>query len=225
MHLIDRSAGFLGCVPIVGSTIPIGVGAAFGTMLQGGDRLTTIFFGDAAVETGVFHESLNFAALKRLPVLFVCENNLYSVATPLSARQPEGREIVDAARGHSIDAVQADGQEVERVYAVAGEMIERVRRGGGPVFLEFATYRWMEHCGPLTDTDQGFRPPGEYEHWLERCPVKLQRERLISEGLISEIEIAEMTREIEAEIDGAVTLAKDSPFPDRDRLMADVFAP
>ena len=117
MHLIDLSVNFLGCVPIVGSTIPIGVGAAFGAMLQDRAAVTVIFFGDAATETGVFHESVNFAAVHHLPVLFVCENNLYSVNTPLDVRQPGNRTIADLARGHGIRTFQHDGQTVETVDA------------------------------------------------------------------------------------------------------------
>ena len=120
MHLIDLSVNFLGCVPIVGSTIPIGVGAAFGAMLQNRDCVSVVFFGDAAVETGVFHESVNFAAVHRLPVLFVCENNLYSVNTPLAERQPANRTIAQLAAGHGITSAQHDGQEVEAVYGGRG---------------------------------------------------------------------------------------------------------
>src|SRR5713101_1334351 len=139
MHLIDLSVNFLGCVPIVGSTIPIGVGASFGAMLQDRSALTVIFFGDAATETGVFHESVNFAAVHRLPVLFVCENNLYSVNTPLSARQPGNRTIAELVRGHGIKASQHDGQAVETVGAVAAETIAHIRSQGGPALLELMT--------------------------------------------------------------------------------------
>ena len=109
MHLVDLQVGFLGCVPIVGSTIPIGVGAAFGAQLRGEDRITAVFFGDGAAETGVFHESLNFACLHALPVLFVCENNLYSVNTPLAPRQPPDRSIADLAAAHGMTSRQVDG--------------------------------------------------------------------------------------------------------------------
>ena len=115
MHLVDLDVNFLGCVPIVGSTIPIGVGAAFGAWLKETRPVTVIFFGDGAAETGVFHESLNFANVHRLPVLFVCENNLYSVNTPMGPRQPPTRTIVDLAKGHAIKAHEADGQDVEGV--------------------------------------------------------------------------------------------------------------
>src|SRR4029450_5645088 len=132
MHLIDLSVNFLGCVPIVGSTIPIGVGASFGAMLQDRSAVTVIFFGDAATETGVFHESVNFAAVHQLPVLFVCENNLYSVNTPLETRQPANRTIAELVRGHGIRTSQHDGQLVETVDAVAGETVDYIRSKGRP---------------------------------------------------------------------------------------------
>ncbi len=224
MHLIDLSVGFLGCVPIVGSTIPIGVGAAFGAMLQSRDALTVIFFGDAAVETGVFHESANFAALHKLPVAFVCENNLYSVMTPMADRQPEGREIGQLARGLGLEAIQVDGQEVERVHELAGEAVGKLRRGAGPMLLEFMTYRWLEHCGPLSDVHHGFRPEGEYEAWMKRCPVTLARERLLGEGVFTPEGIETLDQEIGREIDAAVEFAKTSAFPERDQLLTNVFA-
>jgi len=224
MHLVDESVGFLGCVPIVGSAIPIGVGAAFGARLQGREPITAIFFGDAAVESGVCLEALNFAAVQKLPIAFVCENNLYSVMTPLADRQPSGRAIADLARGIGLTAAQADGQEVEVVYEVAGELLARARAGDGPVFLEFATYRSLEHCGPLLDTQHPFRPEGEYERWAERCPVRLARERLAREGVLDGAGIASLAAEIEAEIDAAVAFAKRSPFPPREALLAGVYA-
>jgi TPP-dependent pyruvate/acetoin dehydrogenase alpha subunit len=224
MHLIDRAAGFLGAVPIVGSTIPIGVGAALASVLQGDPLLTVIFFGDAATETGVFHESLNIAALHQLPVVMVCENNLYSVLSPLSVRKPETREIVQLARGHGVFNRQADGNDADAVYALAGEAIARARAGQGPAFLEFTTYRWLEHCGPLDDRHLGYRPPGEYEAWLARDPLKLYGERLRERGLVTAVDLDAMAREIADEIAEAVAFAKSSPFPTRDQLVADVYA-
>ncbi len=224
MHLIDRSVGFLGCVPIVGSTIPIAVGASFGSRLLGNSATTTIFFGDGAAETGVFAETLSFAALHKLPVLFVCENNLYSVLTPQSERQPHGRRIVDVAAGLGVPGEQVDGQDVETVFDVAGQMISRIRDGGGPGFLEFLTYRYLEHCGPLDDTRLGYRPPGEFEDWLERDPVRIETERLIAEKLIDAKAIERLESELALEIDDAVEFAQASPCPERAEMDASVFA-
>jgi len=171
MHLIDMSAGFLGATPIVGSTISIAVGVAMGSLMQGYKRVTVVFFGDAAVEEGVFHESLNFAVLKKLPVVFVCENNLYSVNSPLSVRQPANREIFQLARGHGIDSYQADGNNALEVYQLAQRTVQRARQNGGPAFIEFKTYRWREHCGPDYDHQLGYRPRSEFEKWKQRCPI------------------------------------------------------
>ena len=225
MHLIDRAAGFLGAVPIVGSTIPIGVGAALASVLQDSPVLSVIFFGDGATETGVFHESLNFAAVHKLPVVMVCENNLYAVLSPLSWRQPEGRGMVQLAQGHGVWTRQGDGNDAETVYALAGEAIEPARAGRGPAFLELETYRWLEHCGPLDDRHLGYRPPGEYEAWIARDPLELYAERLRERGLVTPGDLVRVAREIAAEIDDAVTLAKASPFPPRHQHAAHVYAP
>lgn len=224
MHLIDLNVNFLGCVPIVGSTIPIGVGAAFGAKLQHNDAITAIFFGDGATESGVFHESLNYASLHKLRVLFVCENNLYSVNTPLEERQPSERTIVDLARSHGIPSLQCDGQEVEKVYATAGEMIDAIRSGKGPAFLEYETYRWLEHCGPNEDLHLGYRPEGEYDRWIARCPVRLHRELLMRENMLSESLYTTLVHEIDARIEDAIAFARESEFASRDRLFEYVFA-
>lgn len=224
MHLIDLSVNFLGCVPLVGSTIPIGVGAAFGTSMQGYDAVTAVFFGDGATETGVFHESLNFASMRSLPVLFVCENNLYSVNTPLADRQPTNRTIVDLARGHGIRAEQCDGQSVETVYAVATNALKTVHKKKGPVLLEFMTYRWLEHCGPAEDLHLNFRPKGEYEAWVSRCPLKLHRENLQRDAILDDARYAALCREIDIEIDDAVVFAKASPFPARAHALRHIYA-
>jgi pyruvate dehydrogenase E1 component alpha subunit len=224
MHLIDPSVGFLGAVPIVGSTIPIGVGAAFASVLENDPRLTVIFFGDAATEAGVFHESLNFAAIHRLPVVMVCENNLYSVLSPLEVRQPRGLEIFHLAQGHGVMSLQGDGNDVEVVYALAGRAIAHARGGEGPAFLELKTYRWLEHCGPLDDRHLGYRPEGEFEAWMARDPLRLYAERLQARGVVTDTDIGAAREAIAREIDDAVAFAKASPFPGRDQLAAHVYA-
>jgi TPP-dependent pyruvate/acetoin dehydrogenase alpha subunit len=224
MHLIDLSVNFLGCVPIVGSTIPIGVGASFGAMLQGRSSLSVIFFGDAATETGVFHESVNFAAVHRLPVLFVCENNFYSVNTPLDVRQPKNRTIAELVRGHGIRTSQHGGQLVETVDAATADTIAHIRDKGGPALLEFITYRWLEHCGPLGDVHLGYRTQEEFDFWLARCPIRLHRKLLEDEGIIDDALHAVFEAAIAAEIDDAVAFAEKSPFPERSELRRHMFA-
>lgn len=223
MHLIDRKVNFLGCVPIVGSTIAIGVGASFGDRLKGGRNATAIFFGEGAAETGVFNESLNFASLRQLPVLFVCENNLYSVLTPLSERQPANRTVADLARGHGIVAERGDGQDVEAVHAMTAAAMADIRAGKGPRLIELETYRWREHCGPLSDVEAGLRPAEEFAAWRKRDPVENYLALLMADGTLT----ADGARAIEdaarAEVDDAVTFAKASPFPDRRELSMHVF--
>lgn len=224
MHLIDLSVNFIGCVPIVGSTIPIGVGAAFGTALQDTNRLSAVFFGDGAVETGIFYEAVNWAVVQNLPVVFVCENNQYSVNTPLSVRQPASRTIRQLAEGLGVTAYEADGQLIEEVYAVAGKAVAHVRAGKGPVLMEFQTYRWLEHCGPLPDLHLAYRPEGEFEHWEKRDPIVLYRAKLIEEGVIDDAAIDDITADIDARVEAAVAFAKASPFPQRSELTAHLYA-
>ncbi len=213
MHLIDLEAGFLGAVPIVGSTIPMAVGAAWGARSRGESRVVVSFFGEAATEEGVFHEAVNFACLKKLPVIFVCENNLFSVYTPLDVRQPGNREVADVARGHGIESVQADGNDTVGVYDLAGWAVDRARAGQGPTFLEFKTYRWREHCGPYYDNDIGYRTEAEYLAWREKCPVERFERDLLASGVVDAQGMTEIRAAITRELDEAVAFAKASPFP------------
>src|SRR3989442_1358391 len=141
MHLIDESAGFMGSTAIVGGTVPVGVGLAYGMKLRRTSQVSCIFMGDAVAEAGVFFESVNFAVLKKLPVLFVCENNLYSVYSPLRVRQPEGRRIHEMVSAMGMPADHGDGNDAPLVYEAVAEGIEAIRAGEGPRFFEFATYR------------------------------------------------------------------------------------
>ena len=225
MHLVDLSASFLGATPIVGSTIPIAVGAALGTLMRGEDRVTVVFFGEAATEEGVFHESVNLAALKKLPVVFVCENNFYSVYSPLAVRQPESRQVFELAKGHSVESYQADGNDVVEVYGLAGRAVHKARDGGGPTFLEFKTYRWREHCGPYYDNDLGYRSEGEFQEWKQRCPIERLKERLVRESLLCEDDIGEMVERLEAEIGEAIAFAKESPVPEEGQLTEHIYSP
>lgn len=210
MHLVDLEAGFLGAVPIVGSTIPIAVGAAWGSRMRGEERVVVAFFGEGSTEEGVFHEALNFAALRRLPVVFVCENNLYSVYSPMSVRQPANREVYQVAAGHGVPSFQVDGNDLLAVYEAAGDAVERARAGSGPTFLELTTYRWREHCGPNFDNDKGYRTPEEYEAWRAKDPVAAFDRRLREAGITPDPGLPPV---IAAEIDEAVAFAKTSPFP------------
>ncbi|MCG3175105.1 MAG: Acetoin:2,6-dichlorophenolindophenol oxidoreductase subunit alpha [Candidatus Omnitrophica bacterium] len=213
MHLIDLKCGFLGSTPIVGGTVPVGVGAAYAMRLRGERSISVVYLGDAAVEEGVFHESLNFAALKQLPVLFVCENNLYSVYTRLDDRQP-ARPLHRLAAAHGIPALVEDGNDAVAVYERAAELVDKVRGGAGPAFLELPTYRWREHCGPNYDQELGYRPDAEYADWKKLCPVERLRERCLREGVVDAAELKALQERLEAEIDEAFRRAKQAAYPE-----------
>jgi len=223
MHLVDLSVGFKGSTSIVGNTIPVGVGAALANRLHSNGKVCCVFFGEAAVEEGVFHESSNFAVLKKLPVLFVCENNLYSVYSPLSVRQPEGREIWKFAAGYGMPSAHGNGNDVFEVFEKAQRALEYIRGGHGPYFLEFATYRWREHCGPNFDNDLGYRREDEYLRWREKDPIKILQDELLAHRALNDTDIQEMDRTIQTEVDQAFVFAEESPFPAPEENFKDLY--
>jgi pyruvate dehydrogenase E1 component alpha subunit len=210
MHIFDDSCGMLLSLPIVASGIPIAVGAALAMRQAGTRQVAVAFLGDATVEEGTFHEAANFAALHRLPVLFVCENNLYSCYTPLSDRQPD-LPLTRHGAMHGMPTVTGDGNDAAAVYAATAAAVARARDGAGPSFLVFDTYRWLEHCGPNYDNDIGYRSPAEFEAWRDRDPLLITRAQLDS-GL-SAADEAQMRYQIDGEIDEAFRFALDSPLP------------
>ena len=214
MHLVDLSVGFVGATPIVGSTIPIAVGAALASQMRKRRTVAVAFFGEAATEEGVFHESVNFAVLRDLPVVFACENNLYSVYSPVRNRQPEGREVYRQAASYGLESHQVDGNDAVEVYHVARAAVDKARTGRGPTFLELMTYRWRAHVGPFYDNDAGYRTEAEFACWKERDPVERLERRLVENGAMDPSEAMDMTDAINAEIDEAVAFAKSSPFPE-----------
>ncbi len=222
-HLIDVDCGFMGSAPILASTISVGVGAAWAARMDGRDQVVVVYFGDGATEEGTFHEALNFAGTYKLPVVFVCENNLYSVHSALDIRQPPGRPIHALGPAHGMAGVFGDGNDADVTYRLAGEAVERARRGNGPTIVEFATYRWREHCGPNDDIDLNYRSAAEFAEWQDRDPVRLYRDRLTAAGLLTVVADAAIRAEIEAEINAAVTFAKASPFPQPEALARFVY--
>jgi TPP-dependent pyruvate/acetoin dehydrogenase alpha subunit len=220
MHLSDPRAGFAASTAIVGNSIPLGVGLALAQQLQGSHAISCVFLGDGATEEGVFYESANFAALRKLPVLFLCENNLYSVYAPLSKRQPAGRALCRVAESLGLHAQQVDGNDAEAVLAAAQDAIARLRAGEGPVFLECLTYRWREHCGPDFDDHLGYRPEGELAQWQQRDPLQQLARRL----KVEEERIIGWKREIAAEIDAAFAQALAAPFPASDSVFDGIYS-
>lgn len=172
MHLTDRASGFIASTPIVGSTVPIATGAALASRSSRPDRVIAVFFGEGAMECGVVLESINLASVLRLPVLFVCENNYYSVYSDLSSRQSSSRNNLDLVRSLGIDGDSADGNNILEVSSVASRLITDIRRNGGARFLLLNTYRWLEHCGPNDDDHLGYRRQGELTQWKSRDPIE-----------------------------------------------------
>ncbi|SVC72066.1 uncharacterized protein METZ01_LOCUS324920, partial [marine metagenome] len=172
MHLIDKSVGFMGSTAIVGNTIPVAVGSALAMKIQEKKSISCVFFGDGATEEGVFYESINFAIIHNLPVLFICENNLYSVYSGLEVRQPKGRKIFEMVRAFGIESSHGDGNNVQQVSDYVELARDKILSGNGPQFLEFDTYRWREHCGPNYDNDIGYREEEEFLEWKKKDPLK-----------------------------------------------------
>lgn len=222
MHLADESAGMIGTSAIVGASIPLAVGAALAFKMQGSDRVAVAFLGDAGPEQGVFHESLNFAALHQLPVIFFCENNLYATQSPFYKRQAKDN-IYQRGTIYGIPGQCLDGNDVLEVYRVSRAAVERARRGQGPTLLECRTYRWREHVGPNYDWDMGYRTREEVEEWMAKCPVDRWKKWLLDSGMVREEELQVIADGIEAEIEDAFTRSKEDPFPEPDELYTNLY--
>ena len=207
MHLIDTSVGFMGSTAIVGNTIPVAVGLALEKKLTRKKSIACVFFGDGATEEGAFYESVNFAIIHSLPILFICENNLYSVYSGLEVRQPVDRKIYKMVRAMGISAQHGNGNDVEEVARKVKHAKTMILKSGGPQFLEFDTYRWREHCGPNFDNNIGYREESEFLKWKKKDPLK----NFYSEN--SQKYIDRKIDKISQEIDDAHQFADDSKFP------------
>lgn len=221
MHLFAADVGILGTVPLVGATIPLAVGAALASKMRADGLVSISFFGDGATEEGHFHESLNLAALYKLPVLFICENNFYSSHMSLPDRRAADN-IVESASNHAMPSSRIDGNDAILVYREASEAVARARSGEGPTLLECRTYRWRGHVGPSWDMDVDVKRKDELTEWLPRDPVSRMRFELSNRGVGSE-PMQELENEVRVEIVDAVDFARQSPFPERYRLRDSVF--
>ena len=210
MHLVDKNAGFMGSTAIVAGTIPVGVGLSLSQKLKNSKNITCIFFGDAATEEGVFYESINFAALKDLPVLFVCENNKFSCFTHLSQRQPESRKIFQMVSAMGIESFECDGNDVISVYKMANQIIQKIKKGEGPKFLELHTDRWLEHCGPNYDDDLGYRSKIEIKKSRENDPINILEKKIPALSSSKKISIK---KELNLLTEQAFVFAENSNFP------------
>ncbi|MAV82999.1 MAG: acetoin dehydrogenase [Pelagibacteraceae bacterium] len=224
MHLIDLNAGVIAAVPIVGSTIPIGVGVAWGNKLKKQDKVVTIFFGDGATEEGVFYESINFAALHNLPVLFVCENNFYSVYSSLSNRQPKNRNILNIVKGMGVQSYSIDGNKVDLIHKLSKKFISQIRNNKKPIFIELKTYRFLEHCGPFNDDNLKYRTNKEINLWKSKDPIQYFKNKMIKNNQLNEKEVTMWENKIKKEILFSFTKTLKSNFPSKNELMKNIYA-
>ena len=223
MHLVAPEVGILGTVPLVAATIPLAVGAGMAAKLRRDGRVSVAFFGDGATEEGHFHESLNLAALFRLPVIFVCENNFYASHLQLFERRVADNILTTADVAGAAGA-RLDGNDVEAVHAAAREAVDRARGGAGPTLLECRTFRWRGHVGPSWDMDVGVKRKDELKEWLPKDPIARTRNRLLQAGM-SEDECREIESAAAAEVEQAVVFARDSPDPDEREMTKHVWSP
>lgn len=222
MHLMDPDAGMMASIPIVASSIPLATGTALSDKFDGNGKVTVSFIGDACLEEGVFHESANFARLRGLPVVFVCENNLFSVYTNLADRQPD-RPLTDIPAAHGIESRHVDGNDLDAVRDAALWAVETAR-SGTPAFLLLDTYRWREHCGPNYDNHIGYRTEEEFRVWRDRDPLERYRKQLEKQGLLTSTSYAALEKEVQAEVEAAFTFAIQSPLPEPSEAHAHVYA-
>jgi TPP-dependent pyruvate/acetoin dehydrogenase alpha subunit len=216
MHLIDPDAGVMGTSAVVGTTIANAIGYAYALQYRRSPAIVVSFFGDGATEEGVFSESLNFAALKRLPILFVCENNQYAIHTHQCRRQARP-DICERARAYGIPAERIDDNDILQLFERTNEITRQLRAGAGPAFLEVMTYRWQEHVGPNHDYQLGYRTEDEAQPWIDNDQVRRVG------ALIDPVERQRIEAETEGEIGAAFAFAECSPFPDATELHADVY--
>jgi TPP-dependent pyruvate/acetoin dehydrogenase alpha subunit len=220
VHLTAPERGVIATSAILGEMTAVAVGAGLAFQMEGTDRIAVSFFGEGSMDEGSFYEALNYAAIRRLPVLFVCENNLYATETPLSVRQVEGSDLCARVRAFKVEAHRIDGNDVLRVYHAAHQAVVKLRAAAGPVFLECMTYRWREHVGPMYDHEQNrtYRSRNEVEAWIARCPVKRSRDHLIRMGAASADQLDALQQCIEDEVKRDVERAREAPWPTQSSL-------
>ena len=221
MHISDLDLGMLGANGIVGAGPPIAIGAAFSNKYRGTDDVTCCFFGDGASNEGTFHEAANMAALYKLPVVFICENNGFGEFTRQERHQAI-HDIADRAAGYGMPGVVVDGMDALAVFESAGEAIARARRGEGPTFLEYKTYRYYDHVG-VRGMGVIYREDSEVLEWRQRDPIDLMEARLAEQGLLSPQAATAIHEAVLAEVREAIAFAEASPFPEPSALMEDIY--
>lgn len=225
MHLIYPQKGMMGSAPIVAGTISLALGAALASSIRKDKRVIVSFFGDGAAGEGVLYESLNFASLKKLPIIFVCENNFYS--THMQIRECRvSNNIFKIGEPFCIESHQVDGNDVLKVYESAERAVEKCRKGGGPVFLEFLTYRFRGHVGPddnIQGTRTDIRPKREIEEWRRKDPIKKFERFLIRNKILNRKDLSDISQQAEEEVNSSYAFAQKSPYPEKGELTRYVF--
>jgi TPP-dependent pyruvate/acetoin dehydrogenase alpha subunit len=221
MHIYDPACGFLGTNGIVGASVPLGAGAALGAQVRGSKQVAVSFFGDGAVNNCAFHEGVNLASIWKLPVVFVCENNLYATETPF-AKVTLNTDVASRGAAYGIPGVSVDGNDVVAVYEAAGEAIRRARSGGGPTLIECRTYRPLGHFEG--DPGIGYRSKEEIAEWKQRDPINRIRERTLADGLATAEKLASIWSDVEAEVEAAYQYAKSGAEADPSSVTSFVFS-
>ena len=224
MHLADFSIGILGESGIVASALPVAVGAGLGSKMQGNDRVVVSFFGDGASNQGACHEAMNLAAIWKLPVIFLCENNQYAVTTSFKDAVAV-ENISDRASAYNMPGVLVDGQDALAMYEATSAAVARGRAGDGPSLLEARTYRYEDHSEGLNRIirDQ-YRTDEEVEEWRRRDPIELHKRALLEHGVASQEEIDVVQAEVDRSIEDALEFARTSPYPEPEDLVTDLYA-
>jgi pyruvate dehydrogenase E1 component alpha subunit len=220
MHLTDVSKGAMGSYAIIGAHLPVATGAAWSAQYRGTEQVAVCFFGDGTTNIGAFHEALNFAVVWKLPVIFVCENNLYMEYTPIHTVTAVEHPAADRASAYGLEKVVIDGNDADDVYTTAVKYMERARKGGGPALIEAMTYR---HSGHSRADPAKYRPEGELEKWMQRDPIQLYRNRLLELGF-AEATLKDLETNAMRKVDDATETAKASPVPSLDVIEKDVWA-
>ncbi len=220
MHISDYNVGILGANGIVGAGIPIATGAAFAFKYKGEDNVAVSFFGDGASNRGTFHEALNMAAAFKLPVIFVCENNLFGISVD-SRHVNAAKDIADRAVGYNMPGVIVDGNDVEAVYEAAAAAVARARAGEGPTLIECKTYR---HLGHYVGDPDDYRTEEEKAEWLKRDPIPAAAAKLLAEGVCTQAELDMISDDADALITEAIAEAEQAPYPEADALLQDIYA-
>lgn len=225
VHLTDRLNGFMASTAIMGESIAMAVGGALGLKQQKLPGISIVFFGDGALDEGAAWESVNFAAIHKLPVLFVCENNFYSAESVIGLRNSVGRNYIDRFKAFGIPAELVDGNDVIAVQSISARMINSIRNLSAPYFLECETYRWKEHVGPNEDEfkDRSYRTPDELNLWKEKCPIVKFEKVLVESNPDVPQKIAEIRKLIEEEVEASFLFAEASDFPELGRLGQNIF--